>query len=366
MTIYTKVTNFTAKDSLLTGDPNKIVKGVEIDTEFVNIASAFGQVASSTDLSTGLAAQLRNKNRIINGNFDVWQRATSQTSSGYGSADRWNNIHLGSTKTISLQAFTLGQTDVPGEPIYYSRTVVTSVADAGNLVIKQQRMESVRTLAGQTCTVSFWAKADSSKNIAIEFAQNFGTGGSPSAQVTAIGVQLVALTNTWTRYTKTIAIPSISGKTLGTAGNDSLEFTFWFEAGSDWNARTASLGQQSGTFDIAQVQIEAGSVASDFEYRPIAEELALCQRYFYMDPLGTFAGEGFATNGTSISAYIGFPVSMRATPSVVFITTTYTNASGINVLTSSPLGLTAFATGTVASPGANAFFKTGLELSAEL
>ena len=54
------------------------------------------------------------KNRIINGNFDVWQRATSQTSSGYGSDDRWTNSNTGSTKTHSRQTFDLGQTDVPG------------------------------------------------------------------------------------------------------------------------------------------------------------------------------------------------------------------------------------------------------------
>ena len=224
----------------MTGFKHTGVANAVANDEYV----ALGQ--STAALTAGLAAQLRNKNHIINGNFDVWQRATSQTTSGYGSVDRWINLHLGSTKTISRQAFTLGQTAVPGEPAYYSRTGVSSFAGVGNYVIQQQKIESVRTLAGQTCTVSFWAKADASRNIAIEFGQNFGTGGSPSAQVNAIGSQLVALTTTWTKYTKTIAIPSISGKTLGTAGDDSLEFTFWFDAGSNWNTRTASLGQQSG------------------------------------------------------------------------------------------------------------------------
>jgi hypothetical protein len=74
--------------------------------------------------------------------------------------------------------------------------------------------------------------------------------------------------------------PSISGKTLGTDNNSSLGLNIWFDAGSDYNSRTDSLGQQSGTFDIAQVQVEPGAVATTFERRPIGMELSLCQRYF--------------------------------------------------------------------------------------
>ena len=75
---------------------------------------------------TGSAMMFRNK--LINGNFEIWQRATSQTSAGYGSADRWDNTHIGSTKTASRQSFTNGQTDVPGNPKYFHRTVVTSLS----------------------------------------------------------------------------------------------------------------------------------------------------------------------------------------------------------------------------------------------
>jgi hypothetical protein len=74
-------------------------------------------------------------------------------------------------------------------------------------------------------------------------------------------------------------VPSISGKTLGTDNNLSI-CNIWFDAGSDFNARTDSLGQQSGTFEIAQVQLEPGPVATPFEQRPIGTELALCQRYY--------------------------------------------------------------------------------------
>ena len=240
------------------------------------------------------------RNKIINGNFDIWQRGTSQTTSDYGSVDRWRPTHVGSTKTASQQAFTLGQTEVPGNPKYYLRHVVSSVTGSGNLCLIIHKIEGVTTLAGQTATLSFWAKADSNKNIATEFLQYFGTGGSPSALVNTIGVTTHNLTTSWQKFTATVAVPSISGKTLGSDGNDRLELNFWFETGSDFSSRTNSLGNQSGTFDIAQVQLEEGSSATPFEHRPIGTELALCQRYYQKSyDIGT-------APGTDVSAsYIG-------------------------------------------------------------
>ncbi|MGC5808680.1 hypothetical protein [Ralstonia pseudosolanacearum] len=67
-------------------------------------------------------------------------------------------------------------------------------------------------------------------------------------------------------------------------GNDYLAVLFWFDAGSNFNARTNSLGQQTGTFDIAQVQLEAGVAATPFELRPWAAETLLCQRYYQKYP----------------------------------------------------------------------------------
>jgi hypothetical protein len=284
-----------------------------------NVAVSLGtndQVTFTHAVSQPGGFTLRNK--IINGNFDIWQRATSQTSSGYGSVDRWQPLHTGSTKTASRQSFTLGQTDVPGEPTYFMRHVVTSVAGSGNYVGLTQTIESVRTLAGKTATLSFWAKADSNKNIAVEFRQNFGTGGSPSTGVDGIGSQLVSLTTSWAKYTVTTSIPSITGKTLGTNSNDWLAIQFWFDAGSTYNSRTVSLGQQSGTFDIAEVQLEEGSVATTFEERPLAVEVPLCLRYYQVVSLTMQS----PATGNFVSP-IQFSVPMRATPSL-------TNSGGSN------------------------------------
>lgn len=295
-----------------------------------------------------LTAQPSFRNRIINGDFLIWQRGSSQTSSGYGSDDRWFNANTGSTKTHSFQAFTLGQTDVPGEPTAFSRTVVTSVAGASNFVIKQQRIEGVRIAAGQTVTLSFWAKADTNRPIAIDLAQLFGTGGSPSSAVIGIGAQKFTLSASWQRFTATIAVPSISGKTLGSNGDDSLELTFWFDAGSTFNSRTATLGQQSGTFDIARVQLEVGGVATPFEVRHGAVELSLCQRYFHTTVGSTYGATVFrsATSGNfgGVQPFMlrhPVPMSSAATPSVVVYPAS-TRANAGNVLVNNTTQSTSF------------------------
>jgi hypothetical protein len=282
-----------------------------------NPASSSNNIVLGADGSVSLELSSLNggplagfRNRIINGNFDFWQRGTSFTGSEYG-ADRWFHGHVGTTHTVTRQAFTLGQTEVPGEPTYFCRTVVVTSSGVNNYANIEQNIEDVRTFAGQQVTVSFWAKVDTTKNISAELAQVFGTGGSPSTIVTAIGTTKVSIGTSWQKVTVTATIPSISGKTLGTDNNSRLSLLIWFDAGSTFNSRTDSLGQQSGTFEIAQVQIEPGSVATPFEQRPIGTELALCQRYFNRTATGP-AGSAV----TATECHLTFPagVPMRANP----------------------------------------------------
>lgn len=308
------------------------------------VLAADGTAAATVSgINSGPLAGFRNA--IINGNFDIWQRGTSTSSAGYGAADRWSNIVVGSGNTQSRQVFTPGQTAVPGEPKFFCRQVVTSVASAGNAAAITQRIEDVRTFAGQQVTVSFWAKADAAKPIAVELQQEFGTGGSPSAAVTGLGVNKVTLSTSWQKITTTVTLPSISGKTLGTDDNDNLRLQIWFDAGSSFNSRTNSLGQQSGTFDIAQVQVEAGPVATPFERRPIGTELALCHRY-YVQYGGTEFGGGsnsrrYASTGgvTWEAGHCAFPGQMRSIPNTaVSGSITYSNASSLSIEAASSFG----------------------------
>ena len=278
-------------------------------TDLDGVAIDGASITNSTIVPT---SSFMFRNKIINGNFDIWQRGTSQTSSGYGSADRWSLSHVGSSKTASQQSFTLGQTEVPGNPKYYLRQVITSVAGASNYVVAFYRIENVSTLAGKTATLSFWAKADGNKNIATEFYQFMGSGGSPSADVNSIGITTYSLTTSWQKFTTTISIPSISG--IGTDGNDYLQIIFWFESGSTYSSRNNSLGQQSGTFDIAQVQLEEGSAATPFEQRPIGVELGLCQRYYQDCGNWHLQGAAYGTGNDGLGSAIMWPTTMRNTP----------------------------------------------------
>lgn len=267
-------------------------------------------------------------NAIINGGFRFWQRGTSSTSSGY-LADRWNCAIGTSTATFSRQTHTVGQTDVPGNPKYYFRVVNTTGGTAASYTIFLQRMEDVQTFAGETVTVSFYAKADSAKNIATSFIQGFGTGGSSS--VNSIGVTTHSLTSTWAKYSVTVSIPSISGKTVGTGS--SLELRFWLDAGSDFDTNTNSLGTQSGTFDFDDIQVQPGSIADDFQIRPDQEELTLCQRFYqksfpiYTTPahgidLDAYVGVGYGSSVMRVA--VTFQQRMRSLPTI----TLYSPGSG--------------------------------------
>lgn len=212
------------------------------------------------------------KNYIINGAFDVWQVATSQTTNGYGSADMFTFDSTTSTFNHSQQVFAVGQPDVPNNPKYFSRTVVTTGGTAGSKVREIQNIEDVTRLAGLTFPFSIWARADSNKYMSIDFTQVFGSGGS--ASVNGIGTAKFAVTPTWQEFTTIVMMPSITGKIVG--ANSYTGLSVWFDAGSDFNVRTGSLGNQSGTFDIAL--LNAG--ATNWIPETFDEVFTKCGRYF--------------------------------------------------------------------------------------
>jgi hypothetical protein len=275
-------------------------------------------------------------NVIINGAFEINQRGFTSNTTGVYGFDRWRTQQNGGTVTQSSQAFTLGSAPASSrEAGNFLRIVTSGQSAAGDFAFPYQPIESVRTLAGQTVTVSFWARAGSgTPKVSVELNQFFGSNGSPSPETLTLAGQ-VTLSTTFTRYSVTTTIPSLSGKTIGTLGNDALNLAFWVSAGSNLNSRTGSLGIQNNTFDFWGVQLEAGQTATPFRRNAnsIQGELAACQRYYYqMGPQVTGSGQLYVGFGllqapltTVIVGRIQLPVKMRTTPSSVLWTGTTSN-----------------------------------------
>ena len=261
------------------------------------------------------------KNKIINGDLNINQRAfTTGTTNASYVFDRFRMFNGDGTVTGTAQTFTAGAAPVAGYEAknYFSLQSTGQTLTTANSRFAQD-IESVRTFAGQTATVSFWAKAASgTPKIAVELAQEFGSGGS-SAVNTYAGQ--VTLSTSWARYSVTASVPSISGKTIGTG--DFLRLALWASAGSAFDARTGTLGIQTNTIDFWGVQIESGSTATPFQTASgtIAGELALCQRYYFRFVAGsaTVAVYGTATNPTTTqgNGWLKYPVTMRTTPTSI-------------------------------------------------
>jgi len=231
----------------------------------------------------GVAPFVAGKNKIINGDFGVWQRGTTFTSPGAGSytADRFREEHDGTTSavTVTRQTFALGTAPVAGyEGAYFLRDTLTTVGN-GTYLQLAQFVEDVRTFAGQTVTLSFWAKADSARTSLVFLAQQFGSGGSSTVYSSTPSI---TYSTSWQRFSYTFDLPSIAGKTIGT--------------GSSLAIGIRSTATTGSVLDVWGVQLEAGSVATPFTTASgsIAGELALCQRYYQKSySMGDFPGSYF-------------------------------------------------------------------------
>jgi len=267
------------------------------------------------------------RNLIINGNFDIWQRGTSQSGFGYGSADRWsvNSLAPSGALLASRQEFDIGQTAVPGNPRYYLRIAGSSFSSTElNLT---QAIEGVRTLAGRKATLTFWARASAPRQLYPSLVQVFGLGGSPSSPVSTLG-DPVNLTTSWQRFSQVFDLPSIAGKVLGTDGSDHLAVTL--------DVKRGEVGTDLGndTIDLARVSLVEGDATAEadpFPLRHIAQELELCRRYYVrMSDIGLNVN-AYDANALG-SWWITFPTTMRVTPTLGsrFVDGNYGNLAEIN------------------------------------
>jgi hypothetical protein len=243
------------------------------------------------------------KNKVINGDFGIWQRGTSFSSIANGSysADRWV-LAANKTTTITQQAFTPGAAPVAGyEGQYFLRAAWS--AD-GTYAAIATRLEDCRLFAGQTVTLSYWAKSNINVTNNSGWSQYFGSGGS--SQISGYADN-VTITTAWQRFTYTFTVPSISGKTIGSS-NYFIVQPILIQTSSAY------------TIDVWGVQLESGSVATSFSTNTAnpQAELAACQRYYVRwdtvnEQVGFYWGNGSVFNRWNWA----FPVTMRSIPTVV-------------------------------------------------
>jgi len=297
------------------------------------------------------------RNRLINGNFSIWQRETDfvapagaiPADSGFYTADRWRWQFSGDGGTFDLTpgasfveqaTFDPGQPEVPDNSTFYMkwRGAFIGIVNGDEELSMTQLIENARTLAGQKATLSFWAKGDSAGTILVSTRQNLGLGGDVSDLPIFAPV---ALTTSWKKFVVVLDVQSIAGKTLG--GSDQyLSLRFTSILGADVAALTGSITvNYTDTISLANVQFEAGSTETAFEIRKLETEIGLCQRYYSKAhdittaPFNMSAVPGVQDasqnntpgiyethsdiNSGGNTATMNFPVRMRAAPSLLVV-----------------------------------------------
>ena len=277
---------------------------------FLPYPDATDPVTTYPTLGANLANRLDylpNRNRMMNGEFLVSQRSIAGgVSTGTYLADRWRYDFDGAagTRAASLLKFAAG-TSVGGTQFrqYHSWNITSAGTSTTQRV--GQRIEDVRTLAGESIALSFYASASASRTVTVKAVQYFGTGGSPSASVTTT-LGTASTTTPWTRFVMTTTLPSLTGKTLGSNNDSYLEIQF-------------DYGSQTGTMNLVGVQLENNTNATPYERVSEGDELIRCRRYYYeLTENGLTSpdvfGVGVKDSGTTAQIWVPFPVTLRAIP----------------------------------------------------
>jgi len=246
----------------------------------------------------------KRKNLIINGAMKISQRGTSEASvstTKYGKApDRWRFVAgNGGTWTVSQSTTS---PNLFKNSYKFDCTTADSSLGAGDFLAFDQGLEGLDlqglgwgTSDAKSVTVSFHVRSNKTGTYTCELFQ--GAGGVGGSNILVSKSYTISAADTWEKKTITF-----SGNTAVAFTNDNsrqLTLNLWLAAGSNFTGGTFSDGTfhnannkrvASGQVNLADntsnewyitgVQIEVGSVATDFEHRSFAEELALCERYY--------------------------------------------------------------------------------------
>ena len=302
------------------------------------------------------------RNLVINGAMQVAQRGTSSTSTGYQTVDRFELIASGTDETPTQAQVDVASGTTPytlgfRKALKLTNGNQTSVG-ATDTIKTQYKFEAQDlaksgwnyTSTSSDITLSFWIKS----SVAQSFKFSFITWDGSAKMYPMDTGSLSA--DTWTKITKTI--PGASGLSIDNDNAAGAQINFFQYLGTDYtnnsvteNAWTSYGNPQTkvqtttwyttndATFELTGVQLEVGSVATNFEHRSYTQELALCQRYCEVLLEGEGDGAymvnsvGYYTN--QLYAIARFAVEKRASPTLVQTTGTnyyinYRDNTGIN------------------------------------
>ena len=313
------------------------IKGVAASTAALTINNTDGTCTANLTNRT-------NKNLIINGAMQVAQRGTSFTASGSYPVDRFDVQQVGTDEAptmaqVDITAGTTPYTSGFRKAIKITNGNQTSGAGAGDYIYIRQKIEAQNvansvwnyTSASSFVYLSFWIKSSVAQTFYGYLETSDGTAQLYSFSTGSLSA------DTWTKVTKKIPggsnitinndngiglslqIVAFIGTTYTTSGN-TLEQ--WANAGgfADIVPDNTSTWYTTNdaTLEITGVQLEVGSVATDFEHRSFGQELALCERYCQTIVKGQqyFGTCMLYTSSTHTSAFL-WKRTMRTTPSIV-------------------------------------------------
>jgi hypothetical protein len=314
-------------------------------TSLTGLTTPLSQAQGGTGTTTGYYGF---KNRIINGAMVIDQRnagaSVSVTTSNVFGVDRWK------FDNISPSTYTVQQSSVAPTGFSFSSlvTVGTGAASAAADYVRiLQLIEGFNTADlmwgtanAKAITLSFWVRSSIAGTYCVGF-QNSATDYSYPINYT------INSANTWEYKTITVAGPT-AGTWLGATNGVGISCVWDLGSGSNWNgtnatwqngntwktsSQTAFTATSGATFYITGVQLEVGSTATSFDYRPYGTELALCQRYYEtigLDGIGGLLIAGCATAASEqVNNSLVYKITKRATPTVTKVGTwNLVNAAG--------------------------------------
>ena len=282
--------------------------------------------------ANAVTPSLNMKNRIINGAMVINQRALGTTTINSGSAwvytiDRWSAIGESALGVFTLQQSSTAPTGFNNSLL---ATVTTSTTpSSGNLYVIRQVIEGYNvadlgwgTANAKTVTLSFQVYSSLTGTFGGAIGNSAGNRSYPFTYT-------VSSANTWTSVSVTIAGDTSGTWTTTNGGGLYVYYGLGVGSASSGTAgawagalyfsatgATNIMGTNGATFYITGVQLEVGSTATSFDYRPYTTELQLCQRYFVAIISGTakYFAMGSQYNSTTVNGVIPFPVTMRANP----------------------------------------------------